>query len=50
MSKEVDKKTCNDCESSYKLMYDLNTTSGYPKLCPFCGSEIYDQDEPEENE
>lgn len=42
--KEVEKKTCPDCESSYKLLFDLDKTSGYPKFCPFCASEIYDED------
>jgi hypothetical protein len=45
MSKEVEKKTCVNCESSYKLIYDLDTTSGYPKWCPFCTAEIYNEDE-----
>lgn len=42
MSKEVEKKTCVHCESTYKLMFDLNETSGFPKFCPFCSSENYD--------
>lgn len=42
MSKEVEKKTCPECESTYKLLYDLDLTSGYPKFCPFCSCEIYD--------
>ena len=40
--KEVEKKTCPECESTYKLLYDLDLTSGYPKFCPFCSCEIYD--------
>lgn len=44
MSKEVEKKTCPHCESSYKLVYDLDSTSGYPKFCPFCSDEIYDEE------
>jgi uncharacterized Zn-finger protein len=45
MSKEVDKKDCKYCESSYKLIYDLDDTSGHPKFCPFCGEENYDDEE-----
>jgi uncharacterized Zn-finger protein len=44
MSKEVEKKTCPHCESTYKLVYDLDGTSGYPKFCPFCSGEIYDEE------
>lgn len=38
-SKEVKKHECLYCDSTYKLMYDLNNTSGYPKFCPFCENE-----------
>lgn len=44
MSKEVEKKVCQQCESSYKLLFDLDSTSGYPKFCPFCGCDTYDED------
>ena len=53
MSKEVEKKICNYCESEYKLMYNLDDTSGYAKFCPFCASDVneeeleVDQDETE---
>jgi hypothetical protein len=51
MSKEIEKKTCPHCESTYKLVYDLDETSGYPKWCPFCTAEIYNEDElPEDDE
>jgi len=45
MSKEVENKLCGSCESDYKLMYDLDNTSGHPKFCPFCASEVYDVEE-----
>lgn len=45
MSREVNKVICRDCESEYKLMYDLDDTSGHPKFCPFCASEVYNDDE-----
>jgi hypothetical protein len=46
MTKEIEKKTCNYCESDYKLMFELGKTSGFPKFCPFCGNETYDEDVP----
>lgn len=49
MSKEIETKTCNYCESRYKLVYDLSESSGYAKFCPFCGSDAYDE-EPEDEE
>lgn len=49
MSKEIETKTCDYCESRYKLVYDLGESSGYAKFCPFCGSDAYDE-EPENDE
>lgn len=45
MSKEITKIECSVCESHYKLVYDPNNTSGYPKFCSFCGSECFDDDD-----
>ena len=46
MTKEIETKECNFCESHYKLSYNLETTSGHPKFCPFCGEDTYeDEDE-----
>jgi hypothetical protein len=50
MSREVSKVICRDCESEYKLMYDLDDTSGHPKFCPFCAAEVYDDSDEEEQE
>jgi len=50
MSREVSKVICRDCESEYKLMYDLDDTSGHPKFCPFCSAEVYDDEEEEQEE
>lgn len=44
MSKEVQKFECHYCDSTFKIVYDPAETSGYPKLCPFCGSDL-DSDE-----
>lgn len=50
MSKEINKKMCFSCESSYKLVFDLDETSGFPKFCPFCGDEVYNsEDQPDNN-
>lgn len=43
MSKEIDNKECRECDSVFKLIYDLDKTSGFPKFCPFCGGEVYDE-------
>jgi ribosome-associated toxin RatA of RatAB toxin-antitoxin module len=45
MSKEIENKECQECESSYRLVYNLDDTSGYPKFCPFCSAEIYKDEE-----
>lgn len=53
MPKEVEKHTCPYCESSYKILYDLEETNGHCRFCPFCASETYDDDihfEEHENE
>jgi hypothetical protein len=49
MSKEIENKECQECESLYRLVYNLDDTSGYPKFCPFCSAEIY-SDSTETNE
>jgi hypothetical protein len=49
MSKEVESKICQFCESQYKLSYNPEETSGYPKYCSFCGEmESEEQEEAEE--
>jgi hypothetical protein len=50
MSKEIENRTCDCCESRYKLVYDLNETSGFSKFCPFCGSEIHNEEPPEDED
>lgn len=48
MSKEIENRLCEVCESEYKLVYDPNSTSGYAKHCPFCG-EVYSEASPEDD-
>lgn len=50
MSKEIETKTCGDCNSVYKLIYDTSKSSGYSKFCPFCGGEMYLEEEYQESE
>lgn len=45
MSKEIEKKTCGYCESTYKILYDFEETTGLPRYCPYCGEECYDDKE-----
>lgn len=49
MSREVLNKVCQSCESVYKFIYYSAETSGFPKFCPFCGSEDYEEPWTEEN-
>lgn len=48
--KEVEKKHCPYCESSYKLLYVVEEAHTTPKFCPFCGEECYDEDKLEFND
>jgi transposase-like protein len=44
MTKEVQKITCNFCESSYKVLYNYEETQGQPRFCSFCGEECFDEE------
>lgn len=44
MTKEIENKICVYCDSQYRLIYNLEETSGYAKVCPFCGSELDEED------
>lgn len=50
MSKQIENKTCECCESEYRLVYTLGDASGYPKFCPFCGGDAYDDDKQEDSD
>jgi hypothetical protein len=45
MSREVEKIYCQDCESEYKILYEPEATSGLPKFCTFCSSEVFNQED-----
>lgn len=49
MSKEIENILCDECESEFRLIYNASETSGLAKFCPFCGSDIW-QDIEEEDE
>lgn len=48
--KEIENKECTECESAFRLVYTLDDTSGYPKFCPFCSAEMYDDKDEELDE
>lgn len=48
-TKEIETNTCEECESTYKLVYTQGEASGYPKFCPFCGADINTDEEVEED-
>lgn len=52
MSKEVETVDCEVCESHFKIVYNSEGVSGFPKFCPFCSSELFlekeEQDDPME--
>lgn len=50
MSKKIDNKICPCCDSRYRLVYEVEEASGFPKFCPFCSDDIYDEDYSDEEE
>ena len=48
--KETEKHFCNDCESEFKLIFEVDSTSGFPKFCPFCAGELNDREDEDEEE
>lgn len=48
-NREVELRTCPECESTYKLAYNHDETSGYSKFCPFCAADV-NEDPVEEEE
>jgi len=51
ISEEYKKINCNNCESEYFLKYYFEKVTNEPQYCPFCGEEIeedYDDDDDEE--
>lgn len=50
MSKEIENKVCAECESTYRIVYNLEDTSGFTKFCPFCGCENTEPEKYEEDD
>jgi rRNA maturation endonuclease Nob1 len=48
--KNIEKIFCESCDSEFKLIYVNDEVYGFHKFCPFCGSELPFEDEPEEEE
>lgn len=42
--------TCNECEAEFKLKHTLDETFYEVNFCPFCGKEIWEEDENEIDE
>lgn len=49
MSKKIEEIICQECDSSYKLIFQEENTSGYNKFCPFCGAEVYSEEETDDS-
>lgn len=45
MSKEIENKECEVCDSHYRLAYELDKTSGFSKFCPFCGADAIEEED-----
>ena len=45
---EKRKKTCSSCETKYTIVWDIEEQDLEPLTCPFCGYEV--EDEQDENE
>lgn len=39
--------TCNECDAEFKVKHQLNDTYYEVNFCPFCGKEIWEEDEDE---
>jgi hypothetical protein len=47
--KEIVECHCHICDSEFKLVYVTENVSAYHKFCPFCGDELFDYDNEEED-
>lgn len=44
-NKQIEKHDCEECESEFKIVFELDKSSGYPKFCPFCAAPFTDEEE-----
>jgi peptide subunit release factor 1 (eRF1) len=42
MRKEIE---CNECDAEFKISYNLEESYYEINFCPFCGKEIWEEDE-----
>ena len=42
-------KTCTSCETKYTVEWDIEVHDLEPLTCPFCGREVEELDEDEED-
>ena len=42
-------KTCTSCETKYTVEWDIEVQDLEPLTCPFCGREVEELDEDEED-
>jgi ribosome-associated toxin RatA of RatAB toxin-antitoxin module len=47
-NKEIEKHICRYCESDFKIIFNFEEVSGYPKFCPFCSEELNDDQDDDE--
>ena len=46
---EKRQKTCSSCETKYTVEWDIEVQDLEPLTCPFCGREVEELDEDEED-
>lgn len=42
--------TCNECDAEFKIKHELDDDYYEVNFCPFCGKEIWEEDEHETDE
>lgn len=42
--------SCNECDAEFKVKHSLDETYYEVNFCPFCGKEIWEEDEDEVDE
>lgn len=44
------KHSCDNCDSTFSINYDVNTVEDDPHYCPFCGEYILDSEDFDEED
>ena len=42
--------TCDSCDARFKIKHELDDSYYVVNFCPFCGAQVDDENESEENE